>query len=97
MMPDLASKTRLSRIIGVEFPFGQAFGMIDDPGMQRRVAEAAVRLLEEATEPETRKDLDIEWPVDTKTAYKAWQPPVISPIVKQNLDQIRRARREEES
>ena len=97
MMPDLATKTRLSRIIGVEFPFSQAFGMIDDLDMQRKVAEAAVRLLEQAKEPETRQDLDIEWPVDTKTAYKAWQPPEISPIVAQNLEQIRKARREQES
>jgi len=97
MMPDLATKSRLSRIIGVEFPFSQAFGMIDDLDMQRKVAEAAVRLLEQAKEPETRQDLDIEWPVDTKTAYKAWQPPEISPIVAQNLEQIRKARREQES
>jgi D-proline reductase (dithiol) PrdB len=97
MMPDLATKSRLSRIIGVEFPFSQAFGMIDDLAMQRKVAEAAVRLLEQAKEPETRQDLDIEWPVDTKTAYKAWQPPEISPIVAQNLEQIRKARREQES
>jgi len=96
MMPDLATKSRLSRIIGVEFPFRQAFGMIDDLDMQRKGAEAAVRLLEQAKEPETRQDLDIEWPVDTKTAYKAWQPPEISPIVAQNLEQIRKARREQE-
>lgn len=96
MMPDLAVKMRLSRIVGVEFPFGQAFGMIDDQAMQRQVAEAAVRLLEQATEPETRVDLDIEWPLDPKSAYKDWQPPVISPIVAQNLAQIRKGRREQE-
>jgi hypothetical protein len=95
MMPDIASKTRLSRVIGVEFPFGQPFGMIHDLDMQRQVAEAAVRLLEEAQQTETRRDLDIEWPVDTKTAYKAWQPPEISPIVAASLDQIRKARREQ--
>lgn len=94
MMPDLASKTRVSRLLGVEFPFGQAFGMIDDLDMQREVAEAAVRLLEEAQEPESRRDLDIEWPIDTKTAYRAWQPPEISPIVAASLEQIRKARRE---
>ncbi len=70
---------------------------IDDLGMQRKVAEAAVRLLEQAKGPETRQDPDIEWPVDTMTAYKAWQPPEISPIVAQNLEQIRKVRREQES
>jgi hypothetical protein len=95
MMPHLASKTRLSRVVGVEFPFGQAFGMVGDRDMQRTVAEAAVRLLGEATEPETRHDLEIEWPIDTKTAYRGWQPPEVSPIVASMLDQIRKARREE--
>jgi len=94
MMPDLASKTRVSRVLGVEFPFSQAFGMVDDLHMQREVAEAAVRMLAEAKEPETRRDLDIEWPIDTKTAYKAWQPTEISPIVKASLAQIRKARRD---
>ncbi len=97
MMPELASKTRLSRVLGVEFPFGQAFGMIDDLGMQREVAEAAVRMLANATRPETRRDLDIEWPIDTKTAYRAWQPAEISPLVKMNLVSIRKSRRESAS
>ncbi len=92
MMPHLASKTRVSRVTGVEFPFGQAFGMFDDLAMQRAVAEAAVRLLESAREPETRRDLEIEWPVDTKTAYRAWQPAEVSPIVAASLAQIRKAR-----
>ena len=82
-------------MLGVEFPFGQAFGMVNDLDMQLQVAEAAVRLLEEAREPEARRDLEIEWPVDTKTAYRAWQPPEISPIVAANLELIRKARREQ--
>ena len=94
MMPNLAEHARVSRVLGVEFPFGQAFGMIDDVAMQRQVVEAALQLLAEAREPETRRDLDLEWPIDTKTAYRAWQPKEISPIVALNLDQIRKARRE---
>ena len=97
MMPNLATKTRVSRVLGVEFPFGQAFGMVDDLDMQREVAEAAVRLLEDAKEPETRRDLDIEWPVDTKIAYRGWQPSEVSPIVAASLSQIRKSRREESS
>ncbi len=90
MLPDLASKTRVARVIGVEFPFGQAFGMSDDLPMQREVAEAAVRLLEDAREPETRRDLEIEWPIDTKTAYRAWQPAEVSPIVAASMARRRR-------
>ena len=94
MMPDLASKTRVSRVLGVEFPFSQAFGMVDDLDMQREVAEAAVRLLEQAEEPETRRDLEIEGPIDTQTAYRAWQPAEASPIVAASLARTRKARRE---
>jgi hypothetical protein len=85
MMPDIASKFRLSRIVGVEFPFGHAFGMPGDAAMQRKVCEAAVRLLAEATEPESRLDLDIEWPVDPSVAYRDWQPAEPSPIVAYNM------------
>jgi hypothetical protein len=68
--------------------------MVNDLDMQLQVAEAAIRLLEQAREPETRRDLEIEWPVDTITAYRAWQPPEINPIVAAaNLAQIRKARR----
>ncbi len=91
-MPDLASHVRLSRIVGVEFPFAQAFGMVGDLEMQREVALAAVGLLAEATEPETRNDLSIEWPLDTRSAYRAWQPAEVSPIVAANLAQMRKAR-----
>ncbi len=85
MMPDLARKFRLARIVGVEFPFGHAFGMAHDRVMQRGVAEAALRVLDTATAPETRLDLDISWPVDTKTAYRDWQPAEMSPIVAYNV------------
>jgi hypothetical protein len=85
MMPDVAEKFRLSRIVGVPFPFGHAFGMPDDHAMQRAVAEAAVRVLGEATAPATRLDLDIPWPIDDRTAYRDWQPSEPSPIVAYNM------------
>jgi D-proline reductase (dithiol) PrdB len=84
MMPDLAAKFRLSRIVGVEFPFGHAFGMPNDVTMQRAVCEAAVRLLDEATGPEWRLDLDIQWPIEAAVAYRDWQPSEPSPIVLYN-------------
>jgi hypothetical protein len=85
MMPDLAQKFRLSRVVGVEFPFGHAFGMPNDRAMQRQVSDAALRLLAEASEPESRVDVDIEWPVDARTAYRDWQPSEASPIVALNF------------
>lgn len=86
MMPDTAEKFRLSRIVGVEFPFGHAFGMPHDRAMQRAVAEAAVGLLATATAPGARVDVDIAWPVDDRTAYRDWQPEEPSPIVAYNLE-----------
>ena len=81
MMPELAAKFRLSRIVGVEFPFGHAFGMPHDSEMQLAVSRAAVALLGDAAAPESRIDMAIEWPIDTKTAYRDWQPAEASPVV----------------
>ena len=68
MMPILAEKHRLPRVIGVEFPFGHAFGMVDDQEMQLAVATAAVELVADAGEPDARRDLDIDWPVNSNAA-----------------------------
>ena len=94
MMPELAEKYRTSRVLGIEFPFGHSFGVVDDAEMQTRTLRAALDLLATATEPETRVDLDIAWPGDPKQAYKDWQPAEPSPIVKHSLAAIRAARRD---
>ena len=85
MMPAVAEDRRASRIVGVEFPFGHTFGMPGDKTMQRRVLELALRVLAGAGGFGTRVDLDIEWPVPLRDAYKAWQPKVASPIVRKML------------
>lgn len=92
MMPDVAEQYRLSRIVGVEFPFGHPFGTPGDGATQRAVAAAAVRLLAEAEAPETRLDLDLVWPQDRKTAYRDWQPAEPSPVVQLFLDRLAAAR-----
>ncbi len=84
MMPDVTAKHRLSRIVGVEFPFGHPFGLPTNQRTQRVVAEAAIHLLSEAKEPESRIDVDMEWPIDTAIAYRDWQPPEPSPMVAYN-------------
>ncbi len=92
MMPDVATQMRTPRVVGVEFPFGHAFGMVGDRDMQFRVARAAVDLIDTAATPGTRVDLDIEWPQDPKQAYKEWQPPMPSPIVQVFLDRLAESR-----
>ncbi len=94
MMPVFSDKYRSSRVLGVEFPFGHSFGMVNDAEMQRRTLRAALGLLVSAREPETRVAGDAQWPVESTEAYKSWQPAEPSPIVAASIDQIRKARRE---
>jgi D-proline reductase (dithiol) PrdB len=86
MMPSVAEERRAPRIVGVEFPFGHAFGMPHDRGMQRRTLELALRVLGGASKFGTRIDLDVEWPAPVREAYRAWQPKEPSPIVRQLLE-----------
>jgi hypothetical protein len=86
MMPALAQERRAPRIVGVEFPYGHAFGMPGDRVMQRRVLELALSVLAGASAFGTRVDLDLEWPVPLRDAYRAWQPKEPSPIVKKMLE-----------
>jgi hypothetical protein len=85
MMPAVAEEKRAPRIVGVEFPFGHAFGMPNDRVMQRRTLELALRVLAGSTKFGTRVDLDVSWPVPLREAYRAWQPKDASPIVRELL------------
>ncbi len=91
MMPAVAEDRRAPRIVGVEFPFGHTFGMPGDKTMQRRVLELALRVLAGSAAFGTRVDVDIEWPVSLRDAYKAWQPKEASPIVRKMLTSWGRA------
>ena len=86
MMPALAEERRAPRIVGVEFPYGHAFGMPGDRVMQRRVLMLALEVLAGASVFGTHVDVDIEWPVPLREAYRAWQPKVASPIVRRMLE-----------
>ena len=85
MMPAAAEERLAPRIVGVEFPYGHAFGLPGDRVMQRGVLELALRMLAGASEFGTRVDVDIEWPVPLREAYRAWQPKEPSPIVREML------------
>jgi hypothetical protein len=86
MMPAVAEERRAPRIVGVEFPFGHPFGVPGDRVMQRRVLELALRVLAGAATFGTRVDLDLEWPVPLREAYRAWQPAEPSPIVRKLIE-----------
>jgi hypothetical protein len=86
MMPAVAEERRAPRIVGVEFPFGHTFGMPGDKDMHRQVFSLALRVLAGATGFGTHVDVDIEWPVPLRDAYRAWQPKEPSPIVRKFLE-----------
>jgi len=86
MMPAVAEERRTPRVVGVEFPFGHAFGMPHDGAMHRRVLELALRVLAGAGGSGARVDYDAQWPVPEREAYRAWQPKEPSPIVKRLLE-----------
>jgi hypothetical protein len=88
MMPGLAQRLGISRVVGVEFPFGHPFGSPGDADTQTAVLRAALRLLEEAREPGARLDLDLPWPQPQDVAYKAWQPKEMAPIVRHLREQV---------
>jgi hypothetical protein len=92
MMPDLAEEVLTPRILGVEFPFGHPFGMPGDRALQRRVLEAALVVLAGAAGFGTRVDVDVEWPVPVREAYRSWQPTEPSPIVAHLIEQTRSSR-----
>jgi D-proline reductase (dithiol) PrdB len=86
MMPSVAEERLAPRIVGVEFPFGHPFGMPHEKAMQRRTLELALRVLAGAQSFGVRVDLDVEWPVPLREAYRAWQPREASPIVRRMLE-----------
>lgn len=94
MMPGISARRGAPRVVGVPFPFGQGFGPTGDDTTHRRVVEAALDLAERAAGAGARVDLDdLVWPVDRRTAYRAWQPSEPSPIVAAMIAARRQDRR----
>lgn len=87
MMPYWAEKLGTPRTLGVEVPFGHAFGMPGDREMQMSVVRAALSLLEDAREPGAMREVEIEWPQPSDEARKDWQPLEPSPIIKMMREQ----------
>ena len=87
MMPYWAEKLGTPRTLGVQVPFGHAFGMPSDREMQMSVVWAALSLLEDAREPGAMREIEIEWPQPSDEARKDWQPLEPSPIIKMMREQ----------
>lgn len=82
------------RTVAVEFPYGHMLGYPGDREMQLEVIDAALRMVEEATEPGIVRHLEIDWPQEFDVARKDWHPSEPSPIVKMMLDRAKRVAQE---
>lgn len=89
MMPTWAERFGVPRAVAVEFPFGHPLGLPGRIEMQTTVAKAALKVLAEATEPNTIVHSEIAWPEDETQWRRQWQPASASPLIAKYLDQIR--------
>ena len=81
MMPFWTEKLGTPRTLGVEFPFGHAFGHADERDQQLAVIRRALDVLRDANAPGTLEHLEQRWPGDEKDWRRRWQPAEPSPII----------------
>jgi hypothetical protein len=92
MTPEYHREIGIPRVAAIEYPYGRATGNVHDREGQRAVLLEALSVLEKAKMPGQVFDLPFTWP--EKPEKTAWHPPEISPIVKLQLDEIKKFRRE---
>lgn len=89
-MPFWAEMVGTPRTLGVEFPYGHMLGLPGDAAMQRRVILQALEALQNIRQPGEVVHSPERWPIPTKDAMEAWQPPHPSPIVSIMGDHVRK-------
>ena len=87
-MPEFNREVGIPRSVAVAYPFGRLLGDAGDRSGQRRVLRQTLAMLEEAECPGDVKHLSLVWPEPPEKT--AWHPPHISPIIKANLDAIKK-------
>ncbi len=92
MMPCWAERYGVPRAIAVEFPFGHPLGLPGRSDMQAMVINDALKVLAEATMPNTIVHLEHAWPGDESQWRRQWQPASASPMIAKYLEQIRSMR-----
>jgi len=89
MTPEFSREIGIPRVAAIEYPYGRPVGQAGDAEGQRKVLLEALAALQNAQRPGQIFQLPFTWPEapqDTK-----WHPPVISPIVKLFLEEIKKA------
>jgi hypothetical protein len=79
-MPEFQRAVAMSRVAGIEYPFGRPVGQVHDAEGQREVLLAPLSCLEKAEKPSQVFHLPFTWPEPPKKVQ--WHPPEASPIVK---------------
>lgn len=69
-------------------------GQVGDREGQRKVLLGTLEVLEKAKKPGEVWHLPFTWPEEPRNAD--WQPPEMSPLIKFYLEDIKKARREQE-
>ena len=89
MTPDYTREIGIPRVAAIEYPYGRPVGEVNDVEGQRKVLLEAFAVFEKAQAPGHVFDLPFTWPEDPKNTK--WHPPEISPIVKMQLEEIKKA------
>ena len=89
MTPDYTREVGIPRVAAIEYPYGRPVGEVNDVEGQRKVLLESLSVLEKAQAPGQVFDLPFTWPEDPKNTK--WHPPEISPIVKVQLEEIKKA------
>jgi hypothetical protein len=87
-MPEFQNAVGIPRSAAIEYPFGRPLGEVDDSDGQRNVLHQALVLFEDLVTPGEIRHLPFTWPEAPRDTD--WHPPHISPIIKQNLDAIKK-------
>ncbi len=87
-VPEFHNAVGIPRSAAIAYPFGRPVGEVHDQQGQRDVLREAIAMLETADTPGEIRHLPFVWPETPKETN--WQPPEISPIIKANLDVIKK-------
>ena len=86
--PEFHNDVGIPRQAAIGFPFGRIVGPVGEKATQLAVLREALTVLVKSKTPGAIGHLPFEWPEDPKATD--WQPPEISPIIKQNLEAIKK-------
>jgi len=87
-MPEFHRAVGIPRSVAIAYPFGRLFGEVGNAAGQLEILTQTLTMLDEADAPGQIKHLANRWPETPKDAK--WHPPEISPIIKANLETIKK-------